>query len=71
MCNHEAAQLTLRHLVDRTYSPAAEVVDERPQGVERVTWHCSTCDIRGSGTPYDPGLPRWVSERLAGLPAAQ
>lgn len=72
MCNHESGQLTLRHQIDRTYSADGEQLGEMPLGVDRVTWYCPACDVRGSGVPSDPGgMPRWVSERLATLPAAR
>jgi len=70
MCDHEAAQITIRHQIDRTFDALGEQAAPDqiiPHG--GVTWRCADCGLFVNSTVNDVGLPRWVVERLASLPS--
>lgn len=67
MCEHPNGKLTIRSAIDTTYVAGA-AIDTRALGADRVVYSCADCGALGDGDVRDPGLPRWVAERLAALP---
>jgi hypothetical protein len=70
MCDHNAAVLTIAHVVEQAFNSAGEVVTERllPDPQKRIYWTCSACGATGAGSTSGQDTPAWVTTRLPSLP---
>jgi hypothetical protein len=68
MCDHETANITRRVITDRTFPAKGKPTDASARFDDSwLFWHCPACGQRGNDQPDSPGLPRWISERLAAI----